>query len=81
MQNRTEIPDCICQGNWRILFKEYSDRYGHRFVDRHGEVFTFVGLVDADDDYYFLMIAVSTGRAQLLSCVGNIEDFGYKEVP
>jgi hypothetical protein len=68
---------CICRGNWRKIVKEYEALFGQVFAARDGENFTFTGLVHSDDDYYYLMISTVTGKAELLSCVGDFEGFGY----
>ncbi len=66
---------CICEGNWRTIVKEYVPRIGQIFNGRKGETLRFYGLVHADDDYYYGMVEVGTGKCHLLSCVGDIESY------
>lgn len=71
-------PNCVCHGNWRILVKKYEKLLNTQYKDGAGKVYTFFGLVHASDDYYFGMSENSTKKRVLLSCVGDIEDFGFK---
>lgn len=70
---------CICEGNWRKLVEEYEPHFDK--VYRHditGEYYIFYGLVWASDDLYFGMQGIKGNtKKQLLSCVGDIEGFGY----
>ena len=69
-------PDCICQGNWRLLVKEYEPLFNRQYrSDRNGQTYTFVRLLHAERDYYYLMW--NKESTELLSCVGNIDGFGY----
>jgi len=67
---------CICKGNWRLLVKKYEPFLNKKYKNEKGKVYTFFGLVHADEDYYFGMVS-KNGKMLLLSCVGDIEDFGY----
>lgn len=75
------IPDdprlCICKGNWRLLVAEYEPLFNRQYMSHHGDVYTFFGLVHAADDYYFGMSEDCTKKVILLSCVGDIEGFGF----
>ena len=70
--------ECICKGNWRLLVGEERERFGKKFRDEKGGEWTFYGLVHADDDYYYGMYR--KGEAQLLSCVGSIEGYGFTQI-
>ena len=69
------MSDCICKGNWRLLVKETEHLIGKRFRDDRGEEYTFFGLVHGDDDYYYGM---KGKELRLLSCVVNLETFGFE---
>lgn len=73
---RGENADCICRGNWRAIVKKYSPLIGRRF-SREGVVYTFYGIVHADDDYYYgLSTSDASAKHKLIlsSCVGALED-------
>lgn len=67
---------CICEGNWRHLINEYQHLYKRKF-ERNGKIYTFIGILDAEDDYYYTLID-SEGKLQLSTCVVHLEHFGYK---
>lgn len=69
--------DCICEGNWRSLVKEYEP-FGRSFVDRHGKQWQFYGLVWGGDDFYYGMYSDKDKSVSLLSCVGHITGHGYE---
>lgn len=70
---------CICKGNWRAIMAETRPYFDKKFA-KDGREYTLVGVVDASDDYYYLMVD-SEGKSTLLSCVGSIvESHGYKPV-
>lgn len=62
---------CICRGNWREIVREYRHLYDKKFV-RDGKEYVFAGVVDASDDYYYLMVGTD-GKIILGSCVGALE--------
>lgn len=70
---------CIRQGNWRLLVKKYEQLIGSTFVDDLGREYKFFGLIHSNDDYYYGMHGKSGAR--FLSCVGDIEDHGFKQIP
>lgn len=69
---------CICEGNLRLIVSETSHLFGRWFKDEKGQVYTFYGVVIAEDDYYYGMTRHIDGKNQLLSCVGSIEAFGFE---
>ncbi len=61
------------------LFKpeDHHDKLGLEWVeDRTAKVYRLVGIVFAEDDWYWMMCDVE-GKYQWLSCVGSIENFGF----
>lgn len=70
--------NCVCKGNWRTLVAQYRDLIGREYKDSKGKEYTFFGLVDGDDDYYYGMAPKDGSGVKLLSCVGSPEGFGYK---
>lgn len=69
-------PNCICYGNWRQLVSESEKFINRWYVDSHGIKHTFIGLIHGSDDYYYGMLS-ENGKLGMLSCVGNIENFGF----
>ena len=66
---------------WREIVSESRPLYDNKFV-RDGAEYTFVGVVDASDDYFYLMVPSDDKlRPVLLSCVGSIETHGFTAVP
>jgi len=71
--------DCLqSNSGWRLLVEKYDKLLNTQYESCHGDVYTFFGLVHASDDYYFGMSENSTKKVILLSCVGDIEYFGFK---
>lgn len=72
--------------NWTLLVKEYAPKIGRTYKANWGPggkkdyEYRFFGLVHGDDDYYYGMVEVGS-KVRLLSCVGNIEGFGFEEIP
>lgn len=78
-QQKTGLP-CICAGNWRQIVHEVEPLIGQQFLDAKGERFSFFGVVNGKDDYYYGMFSKEHGL-RLLSCVGNLEGHGYRLAP
>lgn len=70
--------ECICKGNWQTLVKKYDNLIGRMYKDKDGHEWRFFGLVHGKIDYYYGM--TNLGGISLLSCVGDIEDFGFELV-
>jgi hypothetical protein len=77
---RQPDPDCICQGNWRAIVNESRPLLGRRFRDGRGKEWTFFGLVDGNDDYYYGMWDQERRELALLSCVGSLDGHGFEPV-
>jgi hypothetical protein len=72
----TDDLDCICRGNWRKLVNEKEKLIGKQYKSEDGKVWTFFGLVHGDDDYYYGLC--NKGTLTLLSCVADIEFYGFE---
>ena len=70
--------DCVCEGNWRSLVVECEPLLDQLFHDANGKEYRFFGLVWASEDFYYGLIDIGTKQTILLSCVGDIEPYGYK---
>jgi len=68
---------CICAGNWRAIVKESERLIGKLFRSSDGDVYTLIGIVHGDDDYYYGMWSKDSAQLELLSCVGSIEGHGF----
>ena len=73
----SQVTECICEGNWRSLIKEYGPLIDRWFVDNRGQKWRFYGLVWGSDDFYYGMWRKD--KVTLLSCVGSIEGHGFEE--
>lgn len=63
---------CICSGTWRAIVKGAEPLIGRRYRrHRDGTVYTFFGIVHADDDYYYGMYNKDAGLL-LCSCAGPL---------
>lgn len=68
--------ECICNGNWRNIIKEIENLIGRVFLQsRDNEKYRFIGLLHADDDYYYAF--EKGGKSFLYSCVGDLEGWGF----
>lgn len=68
--------DCICKGNLQLLDKETKHLIGKHFYNK-GIKYHFFGLVLGEDDYYYGMWDNANKKLMLLSCVGDLETYGY----
>lgn len=62
--------DIIVKGSRHLLDKQFLEV-------KTGEKYTFVGVIVGSDDYYYGMESKEHGLMQL-SCVGDIEGFGFE---
>ena len=74
------MSECICKGNLQAIVKETSPYFDRWYKDEKGRKYTFVGVLIASDDYYYIMSSHDNGRPMYLSCVGNIENHGFELV-
>ena len=70
---------CICKGNWRSIVKKYDHLIGKKFSRDCGDphIYTFFGLVHADDDYYYGMQRESDRQLHLVSCCIALKHAGF----
>ncbi len=73
-----EDPRCICRGNWRDIVKEAEPLLDKKLV-RDGKAWRFFGVVHGSDDYYY-GLSNADGEFLLLSCVANLENWGFVPV-
>lgn len=69
----------VSSDNWALIVKEYEPKIGFRYKDHDGTVYSFFGLVHADDDYYYGLMS-DDGKLTLASCVGGLEQM-YERIP
>lgn len=63
-----------------ILHESREDFDKYYYNDKNGLNYKFIGVLIAEDDYYYAMLPVGGGKLELLSCVMDIETFGYEKV-
>lgn len=71
---------CICEGNWRNIIKESDPLLGKKFFDSYTKrVYKFVGVVWAEDDYYYLMRDQESPNPKYVwsTCCVSLETAGY----
>lgn len=64
--------------NWPKLVEEYEPLIGNKYIDEENNEYIFIGLLHGDDDYYYVMWRKE--KVRLLSCVGILEQMGFKAV-
>ena len=69
---RNNLP-CICKGNWRNIINECEPFLGKVLLDSEGIRHRFFGLVHGDDDYYYGLLNLGTGKTILSSCAMPLE--------
>ena len=80
---------CICEGNWRQIIAEEAHKFGNIYEKKSNncplcgpaltERYTYVGILWAEDDFYYAMRHIPDGKLELTSCVGRLKDYGYKK--
>ena len=70
------MTECICEGNFRNIVNKNEHLFGETFIDRHGNEYTFYGIVWAEEDLYYGMY--NDDNMILLSCVGDLEGWEFK---
>lgn len=71
-------PECICSGNWRAIIEESEPLFERTFVNAEGDHCKFFGVLWACDDFYYAMWDAKQQKFHLLTCVGAIEQQGFK---
>lgn len=56
--------------------EEYKHLYSKIYLNKNIK-YKFLGILDGTDDYYYCMYNLDTKFCHFLSCVGDIEDFGF----
>lgn len=70
-----DCDECICAGNWRTIISESEPLLGRLFM-KDGASHRFIGVLHADDDYYYCFLDMN-GNLARCSCVVDIEQYGY----
>ena len=67
--------------NLTLIRERYQDKFNKLYADkRTGQIYKFIGIVIADDDYYYGLMNMNDKTWVLSSCVGYLEKSGYEEV-
>ena len=65
----------------QMILNEEQDNFEKLYNDDKGVVHRFIGVLIAEDDYYYSMMPCDGSRIlRLLSCVGGIESYGFEKV-
>lgn len=72
------MSDCICAGNWRAIIEETEPLFGRYYIGPNGSRCKLFGVMWADDDFYYAMWDIEPREFHLLTCVGSIENQGFK---
>jgi hypothetical protein len=59
--------------NWELIVERYHKHIGDIYEDDDGTRYRLFGLVHGDDDYYYGLTNMKTGKLMLYSCVGALE--------
>lgn len=78
--NIPKVSECICKGNLQRIILDTQHLFGRKY-NHKGEAYLFVGVLHGDGDYYYVMWNINTSISTLLSCVGNLEGWGYTIIP
>ena len=70
----------IKKDNLTLIRERYQDKFGKMYADNTGQIFMFIGIVIAEDDYYYGLMNLYDKKWTLSSCVGYLEESGYEEV-
>ena len=66
--------------NLTLIRERYQDKFNKLYADNTGQIYKFIGIVIADDDYYYGLMNMNDKTWALSSCVGYLENSGYEEV-
>ena len=65
--------------NWKLIVEEMYDKIGMVYEDTAtGELYRMFGLVHGESDYYYGLYGIDGEGLALISCVGSLENCGYK---
>ncbi len=70
--------ECICEGNWRDIIKEYEHLFGKRFK-RNDEIYTLCGILWGIDDFYYVM-SDENAKMRFSTCVTSLEEMDYIQI-
>lgn len=73
-------PECICEGNWRNIFREVSHLFGKKFIHSEYGEYILQGLMVGEDDYYYVLGSLEGQPTYYGSCVGDLETHGFELV-
>lgn len=63
------------------ILEEEQKNFEKLYNDDSGNVYRFIGVLIAENDYYYSMMPCDGSRKlRLLSCVGGIESYGFEKV-
>ena len=66
--------------NLTLIRERYQRKFNKLYADNTGQIYKFIGIVIADDDYYYGLMNMNDKTWVLSSCVGYLEKSGYEEV-
>jgi hypothetical protein len=67
--------------NLTLIRERYEDKFGKLYADdKTGQIYKFIGIVIAEDDYYYGLMNMNDKTWVLSSCVGYLEKSGYEEI-
>lgn len=70
---------CICEGNWRKIIKESEPLISKRFIDKQSKQWIFVGVLWAEDDFYYIFSNMG-GIHRYLTCCASLEQHGMRVI-
>ena len=66
--------------NLDIIINQYRPYFNDIYKNEWGTAYTFEGILVAEDDYYYMLLGLNNNTPQMLSCVCDIEDYGFERV-
>lgn len=63
--------------NLQNIIAGYSDLIGRKYVDEKDETFTFVGILYAEEDIYYVLSHDDSSKQTWVSCVIDLSGAGY----
>lgn len=68
--------------NLENIVAGYSSLIGRKYVSEDNEIFTFLGILYAEEDIYYVMSHDDSNRQTWISCVMDLDSCGYSlDVP